>query len=61
MPKDNSGLPPSPMTELAEAASSMHELFTEWVKAGFTERQALYLCGQVLRGSMTTGGEDATS
>jgi hypothetical protein len=40
--------PPDPITQLAEAAASLHELFREYVKAGFTEQQALFLTGKVL-------------
>lgn len=38
---------------MAEGAVGLHELFTSLVKAGFTERQALYLVGQVMRGGDT--------
>jgi hypothetical protein len=40
--------PPDPITALTEAAASLHEMFLAYVKAGFTEQQALYLAGQIL-------------
>jgi len=36
-------MPDDPMTELAATAASMHELFLAYVKAGFTEAQAMQL------------------
>lgn len=50
------GMPNDPISELAAAASQLHELFISYVNAGFNERQALYLVGQVLRGA-SGGGE----
>lgn len=40
---------PEQLTALVEAAVSMHEMFLSLTAAGFTEAQALYLVGQVLR------------
>lgn len=40
--------PEDPITELATAAVSLHELFTAYVGAGFTENQAIYLVGQLI-------------
>lgn len=37
------------MTPLAIASAQLHEVFMEMQKAGFTEEQALYLCGQMVR------------
>lgn len=37
-----------PITQMAAAAAQMHEMFCAYVDAGFTERQALYLCGRVI-------------
>ena len=34
---------------IAESAVAMHEMFLSLVKAGFKERQALYLLGQIFR------------
>jgi hypothetical protein len=39
------------MTELAQAAAQLHELFTAYVDAGFTEQQALYLIGKLITAS----------
>ncbi|MCP3758200.1 hypothetical protein [Streptomyces sp. TBY4] len=35
------GESPSPLTALTAAAVSMHELYTEYVKAGFTKAEAM--------------------
>jgi hypothetical protein len=35
------------MTMLAEASAAIHEMFLAYVKAGFTESQALYLTAAV--------------
>lgn len=40
--------PEDPITQLAEAAASLHELFVAYVGAGFTEGQALYLIGRLM-------------
>jgi hypothetical protein len=40
--------PEDPITELATAAVSLHELFSAYVGAGFNENQALYLVGQLV-------------
>jgi hypothetical protein len=44
-------LPPEPMSELAAGAAQMHELFTAYIAAGFTESQALYLLGKLISAS----------
>ena len=44
--------PPDPMTVFREAAVQTHELFVTYTEAGFSESQALYLIGQMLRGTM---------
>lgn len=36
-------------TQLREGAIQTHEVFLEYVRAGFTEQQALYLVGCLLR------------
>lgn len=41
--------PADPFSELQQAAASLHELFVSYVGAGFTEQQAIYLVGQILR------------
>ncbi len=43
--------PEDPITQLAQAAASLHELFTSYVSAGFTKSQALYLVGQIVGGA----------
>lgn len=48
MGDDDKG-PDNPIGALLDAAISMHEMFTSFVAAGFTEQQALYLVGQSLR------------
>ena len=52
---DGAKLPPDPMTAMAELASNLHEVFIAYVAAGFTEGQAIYLVGQILRGGMQQG------
>lgn len=47
--------PPDPMTELAEGSAHLHELYLSYVQAGFLPAQALYLCGQILRGASAQG------
>jgi len=44
--------PADPITELMEGAGQMHEAFTTFVESGFTEKQALYLVGQMLCASI---------
>jgi hypothetical protein len=41
--------PEDPMTAMAEMAVSLHEIFLAYVAAGFTQSQALYLVGQMVR------------
>jgi hypothetical protein len=36
-------------TGLAAHSAALHEMFTEHVKAGFTQQQALYLVGQFIQ------------
>lgn len=48
---------PPPMTELAAAVVTMHELFTAYRKAGFTERQAL----ELLKAVMLHGVQDGNT
>ena len=50
---------PEPLTELAEGAAQMHEMFLAYVQVGFTEQQALYLVGCALKAILappTAGG-----
>lgn len=44
--------PDDPLTVLMEGAAQTHELFRAYVDAGFTEQQALYLVGQMMRAAM---------
>ncbi|MEU6725485.1 hypothetical protein ABZ917_17400 [Nonomuraea wenchangensis] len=44
--------PEDPITQLAAAAVSLHELYTSFIAAGFSESQALYLVGQALTTSI---------
>ncbi len=46
-------VPQEPMTLLAEGAAQQHEMFTAWVQVGFTEQQALYLLGCVLKAMLS--------
>lgn len=48
-------MPESPFGALAQLAASVHELFTAYQEAGFTEGQALYLVA-----CQTTGGPKET-
>ena len=41
--------PADPSTPLGQLAATLHELYLEFVAAGFTESQALYLVGQNLK------------
>jgi hypothetical protein len=44
--------PQDPVTALAEAAASLHELYVTYVQSGFTPAQALYLVGQLITASL---------
>lgn len=44
--------PEDPITQLAAAAVSLHELYASFAQAGFNEHQALYLTGQALSASV---------
>lgn len=41
--------PNEPLTPFQEGAAQIHEMFRAYIEAGFTEQQALYLTGCVLR------------
>jgi hypothetical protein len=43
--------PDDPVSALLAAAAAAHELFTTFVTSGFTDKQALYLVGQILAAS----------
>ena len=40
--------PEDPMTLMAQGATELHEMFTSYIKAGFTRKEALYLVGQYM-------------
>ena len=40
---------------MREAAVKIHEVFLSLMDAGFTEQQALYLCGQTMSGGSNDG------
>jgi hypothetical protein len=44
--------PDDPITQLAEGAAQLHELFLAYVGAGFSENQALYLVGQMVTAAL---------
>lgn len=44
--------PQDPVTVLAEAAASLHELYVTYVASGFTPAHAIYLCGQIITASL---------
>jgi hypothetical protein len=48
-------MPDDPVSPLREAAVSMHELFSEYMRAGFNRKEALYLIGQQLHGVAAQG------
>jgi hypothetical protein len=53
--------PVDPITDLAQAANSLHELFTEYMRAGFRRSEALELIREQIRAaasSPTTPGGD---
>lgn len=58
-PKDEG--PQDPLTPLVQAASAVHEMFRAYQQAGFSPKEALYLCGQWVREAAAGGnsGEDA--
>lgn len=49
------GEPEDPITELAAAAAQLHELYTAYIAAGFTEPQAFELTKTVMLGSVGNG------
>ena len=52
-------LPPDPMTVLAQSAAVMHEIYTAYKAAGFTDDQAFTVVITIL-GIATTSGMKAT-
>lgn len=49
--------PDDPITELRQGAAMLHEMFMEYITAGFSEQQALYLCGKLLTAGVGGGQE----
>ena len=47
--------PQDPIGPMQEAFAQLHETFLVFQQSGFTEQQALYLCGQMMRGAMNPG------
>lgn len=39
----NEPIPNNPFGEIAQLATTVHEVYVSYVEAGFTEQQALYL------------------
>lgn len=58
-------MPDDPITPLRELAVQMHEMFREYIRAGFTRQEALTLIGEQIRGAAIgqglagTGQKDA--
>ncbi|GAC1542674.1 MAG: hypothetical protein NVS3B12_30840 [Acidimicrobiales bacterium] len=42
--------PDAVSTPLSESLQALHELFVSYMEAGFTERQALIICVELMRG-----------
>lgn len=53
-----SPLPSDPMTELAEAMTSLHEMYLSAIAAGFTKREAMTLTVRLALGSRTQPEDD---
>jgi hypothetical protein len=49
-------MPPDPISVLTESAAQLHELFTVFMKAGFTEPQAMRLVTATLTASLGQKG-----
>jgi len=50
--------PADPLTAMAEAAVALHEVFKSYVKAGFTEAQALTLVAAMVTAQMQGGSSE---
>ena len=54
-----SASPNDPIQPLREMAVQMHELFLEYIHAGFNRKEALYLIGQQIHAaSLQQGGTE---
>ena len=49
--------PQDPITAMAEAAAGLHELFTAYTAAGFTEPQAMHLLTVMVEAHMRAAME----
>jgi len=54
MGKEFEGFEEQGLSELEATAAQMHEVFTSFVNAGFTEDQALKLCAILINNSEDT-------
>lgn len=50
-------MPADPVTELAAGAAQLHELYEEYLRAGFTAAQAMQIVCTVLRATLVGGSE----
>ena len=51
-------MPADPVLPLRQMAVQMHELFTEYIHAGFNRKEALYLIGQAIHGASEQQARD---
>lgn len=52
-----SDLPTNGSTPLMDAAIAVHEIFTTYVAAGFSKKEALYLVAQHIKAAQMPGDE----
>jgi hypothetical protein len=50
--RDGATLPVDPMSALAEAATSLHELFVSYCRGGFTQDQSMQLIVAIVQQAM---------
>jgi hypothetical protein len=53
-------MPEDPILPLREMAVQMHELFNEYIHAGFNRKEALYLIGQAIHAASEQHGQGGT-
>lgn len=51
-------MPESPMTDLAQGAAQLHEMYSAYLDAGFTEQRAFDLIQLVLDRILESAGDD---